>query len=337
MSIGFTIAIPTHDRRETALLAARSALAQSRGPEQLIVLCDGCGDGTAEAMRALGDERVEVVELEKGPGYAYAHRNIALERARGEAILWLADDDLLLPDHLRRIGKLWDTGRFDLVLSDGVVVHPDDALEHFGSDWSVPVLRAAFEQANTNPMASVSVRVELARAIGGWDGSVERAADWDLWMRALAAGARCAASREPTVLHFRASGREQAWPLRVRQNAAWLERIEDRAARRELRLALRRARGERDARVAERIASLEQHYAAARDELDVQGRALVAADARVAELHERLAQLDARHAAAEAAGAQLADKLARIEGGGWWRLRARLLPLLRLLGRRGGG
>jgi hypothetical protein len=202
-------------------------------------------------------------------------------------------------------------------------VHPDDALEHFGSDWSVPVLRAAFERANTNPMASVSVRAELARAIGGWDASVERAADWDLWKRAVAAGARCAAVREPTVLHFRASGREQAWPLRVRQNAAWLERIEDRAARRELRLELRRARGERDARVAEQIASLEEHYAAAREELDARGHALVAADARAEELRERLA-------ASETHAAQLADKLRRIETGGWWRLRARLLALLRL-------
>jgi glycosyltransferase involved in cell wall biosynthesis len=327
--VTFTIAIPTHDRRETAVLAARSALAQTRGPEQLIVLCDGCTDGTAAAMRALGDPRVEVVELEKGPGYAYAHRNVALERARGEAILWLADDDLLLPDHLRRIGRLWDTGRFDLVLSDGVVVHPDDAFEHFGSDWSVPALRADFERANTNPMASVSTRVELARAIGGWDADVERMADWDLWKRALAAGARCAAVREPTVLHFRASGREQAWPLRVRQNAAWLERIEDRAARRELRLALRRARGERDARVAEQVAWLEDRLRAAHEQLEAHDRALTAAGARAEELGTRLA-------VAEAHAAQLADKLRRIESGGWWRLRARLLPLLRLARRSGG-
>lgn len=44
--------------------------------------------------------------------YGYAHRNRSLELA--EAIIWLADDDLLLPDHLERIGELWDTNRFDL-------------------------------------------------------------------------------------------------------------------------------------------------------------------------------------------------------------------------------
>jgi glycosyltransferase involved in cell wall biosynthesis len=87
----FTIAIPTHNRRQTVLLAVRSALAQTRQPEQIIVLCDGCDDGTADAVRALASPLTEAVELPKGPGFAYGHRNRSLELARGEVILWLAD------------------------------------------------------------------------------------------------------------------------------------------------------------------------------------------------------------------------------------------------------
>ncbi|MGB2710452.1 MAG: glycosyltransferase family A protein, partial [Conexibacter sp.] len=258
MPVSFTIAVPTHDRRETVVLAVRSALAQTRPPAQVIVLCDGCSDGSADALRALGDARVEVLELEKAPGYGYEHRNRSLELARGEAILWLADDDLLLPDHLERLGARWDTGRYDLVHSAGVVVHPDDTFEWFGSDWSVPGHRAVLEQHNTNPMASVSVRTELAHAIGGWDARVPHAGDWDLWKRLFAAGARSSMSIEPTHLHFRASGREQAWPLRVRQNAAWLARLEDPVQLQQLRIALQRAQGERDARLQARIAELER-------------------------------------------------------------------------------
>jgi glycosyltransferase involved in cell wall biosynthesis len=208
----FTIAIPTHDRRETVLLAARSALAQTRAPEQLLVLCDGCSDGTAEALHGLSDPRIETLELPKAAGYGYAHRNRSLELARGEAILWLSDDDLLAPDHLERIGELWDTGRFDLVQSHGVLVLPDDTLGWLGADWSLPFHRERLATFNTNPMTSVSLRVDMARAVGGWDASLPRAADWDLWQRALAAGARSALSPEPSVLHFRAVGREQAWP-----------------------------------------------------------------------------------------------------------------------------
>lgn len=318
----FTIAVPTHDRRETVVLAVRSALAQTRAPEQVIVLCDGCTDGSAEALRALGDARVEVLELDKAPGYGYEHRNRSLELARGEAIVWLADDDLLLPDHLERLGELWDTGRFDLVQSSGVVIHPDDELEWFGTDWSVPFHRAELGRYNTNPMASVALRVELARAIGGWDTRVERAADWDLWKRAFAAGARSAMSLEPTHLHFRATGREQAWPLRVRQNAAWLTRIEDPDAQRELRIALRRAHGEQAAR-----------WLAIEQQADEAHRTVEALHAEVATRDAEVAELRGRLAASEAEAARLGETLTRIEAGGWWRLRRRLLPLMRLAGR----
>lgn len=315
MPATFTIAVPTHDRRETVVLAVRSALAQTRAPEQVIVLCDGCTDGSAEALRALGDPRVEVLELEKAPGYGYEHRNRSLEQARGEAIVWLADDDLLLPDHLERLGALWDTGRYDLVHGSGVVIHPDDTLEWFGTDWSVPAHREELERYNTNPMASIALRVELAQAVGGWDARVERAADWDLWKRAFAAGARSAFSLEPTHLHFRASGREQAWLLRVRQNGAWLARIEDPEGLRDVRIALHRAHGDRTA-----------HALTVERWGNEQAAAANALHAEVAELHVRLA-------ASEAESVRRGETLARIEAGGWWRLRRRLLPLMRLAGR----
>lgn len=321
MPTQFTIAIPTHDRRETALLAARSALAQTRPPEQVLVLCDGCGDGTAEALRALGSSRLEALELPKAPGYGYEHRNRSLELARGEAILWLADDDLLTPDHLERIGELWDTGRFDLVQSHGVVVHPDDTLEWFGSDWSLPVNRARLASFNSNPMSSVSLRVDVARAVGGWDVGVQRAADWDLWQRALTASARSARSPEPTVLHFRASGREQAWPVRVRQNAAWFAQLEDPQRVLELRIRLRRAGAQGEA-------DTQQHAATLQQALDATRQELLAAQ-------ERAAQLGAHCAAAESEAAQVAATLTRIYDGGWWRLRRRVLPLMRLVGRGG--
>ncbi len=321
MPTQFTIAIPTHDRRETALLAARSALGQTRPPEQVLVLCDGCGDGTAEALRALGSSRLEALELPKAPGYGYVHRNRALELARGEAILWLADDDLLTPDHLERIGELWDTGRFDLVQSHGVVVHPDDMLEWFGSDWSLPVNRAQLADFNSNPMSSVSLRVDVARAVGGWDVGVRRAADWDLWQRALAAGARTARSLEPTVLHFRASGRDQAWPGRVRQNAAWLAQLEDPLRVLELRIRLRRAGAQREADTLQHAATLQQA-------LDATRRELLAAQ-------EHAAQLGPLCAAAEWEAANATATLTRIYDGGWWRLRQRVLPLMRLIGRGG--
>ncbi len=334
----FTIVIPTHDRRETVLLAARSALAQTRSAEQVIVLCDGCTDGSAEALRALEDERLDVLELPKLPGFAYGHRNTALERARGEVILWLADDDLLLPDHLERLGEYWDAGDADLVTTPGVIVHPDDALEWFGTDWGVGRFRAATATGNSNVMASVSVRAALVREVGGWDAAQPRCADWELWRRCLAAGARAWTTSEPTVLHFRATGRVQEWPDRVRQNTAWSERIHDPEELRALRGILRRVRSGRDAALADD---------ADRRAAEITGllAALAEAEGRVAEL---TGERDGLRADAEALGDELTGlraerdalqaardafqedrdaaraTLASIYAGRWWRLRGLL-------------
>lgn len=128
----FAIAIPTHNRRDTVLLAARSALGQTRPLDQLLVLCDGCSVGTPEALRGLGAAQLKAIESPKGIGYAYKRQPIpGTSRGRGSH---LADDDLLMPDHLERIGELWNTGRYDLVQCHGVVVQPDDRLEAFGAD-----------------------------------------------------------------------------------------------------------------------------------------------------------------------------------------------------------
>lgn len=330
------------------MLAARSALAQTRAPEQVIVLCDGCTDGTVEALREIGDERVEVLDLPKLPGFAYAHRNIAIERARGDVVTWLADDDLLLPDHLERAAEYWDDDAADIVAAPAVIVHPDDRLEWIGEDWGVPRLRADMFRDNTNVMASVSVRVSTARAVGGWDAAVPRAADWALWRACLDAGARPAATIEPTVLHFRAAGRDQAWVDRVRQNREWFARLGDPDALRELRRTLRRTRALRaaarldaiDAATIARDELAASHAEAARragslaDALERVERELE--DLRRADdaLHEeRDALWEDREALREDRDAARA-MLDRIYTGRWWRLRGRLRAIARL-GRRG--
>lgn len=257
----FTIAIPSHDRRATVLLAALSALSQTRPPVEVIVLCDGCTDGTETALAGLADDRLVVLSLPKLPGYAYAHRNVALERARGSAILWLGDDDLLLPDHLARVGALWDTGSYDVVTAPAVLVHPDDTLEWVGDNWAIERNRRALERRNGNVMASVSIGVALAREIGGWDAAVPRAADWDLWKRALAAGARPGGTGKPTVLHFRATGREQPWEDRVRQNSAWSERLSQPEELAATELVLGRLRDERELHLLDALAARDRELA----------------------------------------------------------------------------
>ncbi len=309
-----TVAIPTHDRHQTLLAALRSALRQTRPPAEVLVLADGCTDGTQQAVRELADPRVEVLDLPKGAGYGYGNRNQALCRARGDVVAWLGDDDLWLPDHLERVGALFDADVADIVAATACVVHPDGAFEATGSDWSVPFYRDRFMAGeNRTPMAAVSHRAAPALAAGGWREEVPQGGDADLWRRLLEAGARPAASLSPTVLHLRASGRKQEYADRVRQNAEMARALEDPAE-----LVRLRARAERA--VTALAAQTEQ---SARETTEW---------ARGADLALEQARADAQAGHAEARRVQ--DTLDAIQAGGWWRLRARLLALARPLRRR---
>lgn len=304
MTTSFTVAIPTHDRRELVTLAVRSALAQTRPPLEVLVLADGCTDGTGEALQTLGDARVRVIELPKGPGYAYGHRNVPLREARGDVVAWMGDDDLWFADHLATIGAAWDAGDVELVQASAVLIDEAGGFAPMCSDWSVERFRAeALDGHNRTPMAAVSHRPQPALAVGGWDGSLERRADIDLWRRMLAAGARTRMCATPTVLHPRGSAREQTREQRVAQNGALWEALGDPAAAEQLR--------------AEAVRARQRELATREAELD----------AARAELATERARLGAELEDVYRESARQRELLAAIYAGGWWRLRNGLLAL----------
>jgi glycosyltransferase involved in cell wall biosynthesis len=228
VAVEFTVGIPTHNRRETVLLAVAAALAQTRPPARICVVADGCTDGTEEALEALGEERVEVLARPKGAGYGYAHRNEVLERAGDGVVAWLGDDDLWLPDHLERAGELFDAGVAGIVNSMACLVPEDGSLQPCGAHWRAPTYSDRFLSVeNRTPAGAVSHLAPAAREVGGWSGEIERAGDWDLWKRIVESGVRSEIVLSPTVLFFRGTGRDQDWRDRVAQNTEFLTRIQD--------------------------------------------------------------------------------------------------------------
>ena len=88
-----TVVIVTKDRREDALRAVRSAVAQ-RPPVEVLVLDDGSTDGTAQAI-AEAYPQVRVERHEESAGYI-VRRNEAAELAKTPIIVSI-DDDAELP------------------------------------------------------------------------------------------------------------------------------------------------------------------------------------------------------------------------------------------------
>jgi glycosyltransferase involved in cell wall biosynthesis len=310
VSVAFTVGIPTHNRRETVLLALASSLEQTRPPIRVFVIADGCTDGTQDAVRALGDDRVEVLDRPKGFGAGYAHRNEVLERAGDGIVAWLADDDLWLPDHLERAGELFDADAATIVNSMACLVREDGTLVPFGVHWRAPTYRARFLGfENRTPSSAVSHQAPAALAAGGWPTDLERAGDWDLWRRMVNAGAHSEMVLTPTVLFFNAWGREQNWRNRVAQNAGFLDRLRDPTE-------LARLRGE--------MALVCSANA------DADAVALVKAYEREAVRERELAELNTERDRLARERDRLAGELEANTSGTWWRMRRPFEPALRM-------
>lgn len=96
-----SVVIPTFQRPKATLRAVRSALAQSIGDIEIIVVDDGSEDETAQAIESLGEERVIVLKQDRRRG-ACAARNRGIQAARAPFIALLDSDDEMLPNSLQR-------------------------------------------------------------------------------------------------------------------------------------------------------------------------------------------------------------------------------------------
>jgi glycosyltransferase involved in cell wall biosynthesis len=86
-----SVVIPTRNRRELVVAKARWCLEHEEVTE-VVVVADGCTDGTDQALLGLDDARLRVLVNEASVGPAPARRQGA-EAAGGEWLLMLDDDD----------------------------------------------------------------------------------------------------------------------------------------------------------------------------------------------------------------------------------------------------
>jgi glycosyltransferase involved in cell wall biosynthesis len=95
-----TVIIPTYNRARFLVLAIESALAQTHPSVEVVVVDDASTDDTGERVRALASERVRYFRQENA-GVSIA-RNRGIENTRGRYLMFLDDDDILVPDAVER-------------------------------------------------------------------------------------------------------------------------------------------------------------------------------------------------------------------------------------------
>jgi glycosyltransferase involved in cell wall biosynthesis len=189
-----TVVIPTRNRISFLPGTLATALAQVEIELEVVVVDDCSSDGTQAYLASLEDPRLRSFRHDPWGGVSAA-RNRGIQEARGEWIAFLDDDDRW---HQRWVRSGIDAARAhdaDFAYGDAVMVDESgrtiEVLEAPDPDRLAAELNR--ESTIATPSAVVA-SADLLRRTGGFDGNLSYAADWDMWLRFVAAGRgqRCA-------------------------------------------------------------------------------------------------------------------------------------------------
>ena len=186
-----SVVIPTHNRRES-LRNVLQALDQQTTPAEgfeVVVVCDGCSDGTEAMCRglALGYLLKVVEQPQQGPAAA---RNRALQEAGGDIILFLDDDVVPDPDLIREHVVIHDQDARAVVIGT-LLAPPGYALEPW-TRWEAAMLEGQYRAMSAGRWqptprqfytGNASVRKQYLLEAGGFDSTFRRAEDVELAYR----------------------------------------------------------------------------------------------------------------------------------------------------------
>src|SRR3954469_16819279 len=202
-----TVVIPVRDRATLLAVTLRTVREQTAPPGEVIVADDGSGDGSPEVAARAGARVLRRPQGgwgaagggARGPGRggrgAAGARNAGLAEARGDRVLFLDSDDLLVPDALARLGAALDSapaarcgfGRALAAFSGPAGWRPAGLIAAEPRELRTPL--AGLFARNAVPSAGALVRAEAGRGIDGYDATLPFSEDQDFFVRLAAHGA----------------------------------------------------------------------------------------------------------------------------------------------------
>ncbi len=122
------VVVPTHDHAELLALSLASLREQTVADLEIAVICDGVGDETRDVVgdARRHDPRIVLHDLPKAGRTGEPHRHPIISQSDAEVVVYLCDDDLLLPDHVEQMLEVLQSN--DLAVSLPLCVDGEGSL-----------------------------------------------------------------------------------------------------------------------------------------------------------------------------------------------------------------
>lgn len=190
-----SIIIPAYNTAGLIPACLDSVFAQTYKDFEAVVVNDGSPD-TPELEKSLAPYADRIVYIKQPNKRAAGARNTGIARAGGEFLAFLDSDDVWLPDHLASQMKLFeDDPSLGLVYSDALIVGDPS------NEWRFTERCPSHGEATFSailllhchiPVSTVVARRTSIIKAGGFDESLARCDDYDMWLRTAFYGAKIA-------------------------------------------------------------------------------------------------------------------------------------------------
>ena len=179
-----SVIIPAYNGAATLAGAIESILRQTRAPEQIVV-CDDCSSDSTVQVAARYEGRVECVTRQTNGGLS-ANRNTALHTAQGDWLLFLDQDDELLPHALEALAST--VGQTGAGVAYGyVLLRGGEKARLHGLPWAAgepPTPAGAnFWWTAVTTTGCALFRQSLIDEVGEFDEVIWQAEDCEFWLR----------------------------------------------------------------------------------------------------------------------------------------------------------
>jgi glycosyltransferase involved in cell wall biosynthesis len=208
--LSISVVIPAYNAAKFIVRAIDSVLAQSRRPDEVIVVDDGSTDETADKIKKFGSQIRYIYQENAGAGVA---RNTGIEAAGGEWIAFLDADDEWLPERLGRqcglLGRnehlVWVGANFYRCLCDEnrrrADVTPDrlkkvlKSKEYFDDFFTTSLPHGC------GWTGTMLIKKEILQEAGMFRAGLNIAEDTDLWFRIACRRPRIGYVAEPLAVY----------------------------------------------------------------------------------------------------------------------------------------
>lgn len=181
-----SVLMPVYNSEAHIARAIDSIREQTWRDWEMIIVDDGCTDGTASVLEAAAavDHRIQVIRNDENRGLA-ASLNLAFERASGEFIARMDGDDVSLEKRLEtQVRFLREHPQIDVLGTAAWDLDSDGRRIGISSRRQTHDEIVSYMYRETPFIhPSVMLRRRFLETLGGYDESFRRAQDTDLWLR----------------------------------------------------------------------------------------------------------------------------------------------------------